>query len=257
MARLIRRGIGRRNIEKALNRGEFVTQSLEGIESAYAGLCDEAEKYMGDSRQSRFWAIVQSNLGLLLRPVVQESAAAMDRSMLSAMMRWNAGMCRAEELRRCAAALFGKWFYEECLPEFDSMYKKLDGELKERLDECIAAAMEANGVRPVHLHIFSTEDFAVSLREKLIKERPAAVENRIYSSMPTVIRDTRIPFLRRRRLRKGVDSFFAARRAEGDEHCGFICDAVMDEKLALEHANAVLSALAKSLTAEKLRILME
>lgn len=251
MARLKRRGIGMVNIERALTREEYLRQSAEGLENAYAQLRKEARDLAGDADGSFFWELMLKSQCALLRPVVHECSAAMDRCLLSEMMYWNAGMCSAFELSSRAGDSFEKWFGEEFLPSFDELCVALDAGLLKALDGYICSAMERDGVHPVHLRSFSTAAFTGAFRRRMEELIPTLVRSRMEASVPPAIRDSRLAFVRRRKLRRAAKQFFAMQESEGDERRSFIGDALADVDFVLDHANAVLMALVNSINEEK------
>lgn len=255
MARLKRRGIGMVNIERTLNREEYLKQSAEGLGQAYERLWMESKQLAGDVGNSFFWALMLKSQSALLRPVVHECSAAMDRCLLSSIMYWNAGMISASELSRNAFDSFEKWFRQELLPRFDEHCTTLDAKILQELDGYVCSAMEQDGVHPVHLQSFSTAEFTDAFRLRMEELIPELVRSRISASVPDAVRDSRLAFIRRRRLRRAVAQFFKMQEAEGDERRSFIVDELVDVDFVIDHANAVLSALAKSMNDEQARLL--
>lgn len=254
MARLKRRGMGKFNMQRLMLREEYIQQSFEGLDSAYAQLWADAEKCTGDYKNSYFWALMFQVTTFVMRPLTQEVSKRMNREVLSSVMCWNSGMCRASELAHLAFSGFEKWFTEEFLPEHDARCEDADERLLLELNDYVGEAMERDGVHPVHLHYFSTARFYKQLRRLMMDELLPTVEVRIAQLIPAEIRDSRFAFIRRRRLRKGVNSFFELKEAEGAERGAFIGDILIGEKLMLDHANAVMHALGRSIMAEKLRL---
>ena len=251
MARLKRRGTGLANIERSLTREEYLRRSAEALEAAYIQLKKEATYLAGDVNGSFFWELMLKSQCALLRPVVHECSAAMDRCLLSEMMYWNAGMCSASELSSRAGNSFEKWFGEDFLPGFDELCAALDAGLLKALDGYICSAMEQDGLRPVHLRSFSTAQFTAAFRCRMEELIPTLVRERMEASVPPAIRDSRFAFVRRRKLRRAAKQFFAMQEGEGDERRSFIGDALADVGFVMDHANAVLTALVNSINEEK------
>lgn len=254
MARLKRRGIGRFNIERVLNRDEYLRQSVEGLNSAYEQLWADVEKCIGDRENSYFWDLMYRVTISVMSPVVRDVTNMMNRSVLTAMMYWNLNSCPAEELAGFAYKSFERWFTEDLMSAYDELCRETDRRLLLELNEYIGSAMERDGVHPVHLSGFSAAPFYRELRSVMRQELLPAVEAQIARLIPTEIRDSRFAFIRRRRLRRAVSSFFALKDSEGSERHEFFCDILIRDNLMLEHANEVMAALRRSITAEKIRL---
>ncbi len=256
MARLHRRGIGKVNIENAIHRDQYLKESFEALDMAYEKLWADAEKGPGEE-QNLYWDLSCRMTARLLVPVVRETVAAMNRSLLSAIMFWNAGECHAQGIAERAGQIFEEWFREKFLPTFEECYKESDRWLFDEFDKYICRTMENDGVHPVHLRYFSTEEFYEKLRSVMEGSLLSAAKERMALYVPEEIRDTHFGFIRRRRLRKGVESFFAAKKAEGESRYSFAADIIVDDELVLLHANTVLKALRGSIWAEKFRLMGE
>ncbi len=254
MARLYRRGIGKFNIEKRLHGDEYLSQSLEGLDLAYEQLWSDAEANMCDPEKSYFWKLIQGVSMIITTPVVREVTKAMNRFVLSAVMFWNAGECPAAYIGQRAGEMFEKWFVDGLLPEYDRICRETDEKLLGEFDGYICETMEKDGVSPVHLRYFSADSFYKRLREIMVSELLPEAKQRIVCLVPTEIRDSRFAFVRRRRLRRGVASFFAAKEAEGPDRGNFVCEKLINDELIIGHANAVLKGLGSSIWAEKIRL---
>ena len=263
MARLIRRGIGKFYRDRLINKEESLQQSIEGLECAYEQLWADAEKCIGDYENSWFWALMFKVTAGLMTPMTRDMARAMERSIASAMERsiasaamlWNAGRISAGEMGKCAYGEFLNWFYEEFIPEHNARCAQTDETLLYELNGFIKSAMERDGVHPVELKYLCTDDYYRALRRVMEEELLPTVEVKINALVPVEIRDTPIPMLRRRRLRRGLDSLYGMKKEARCDMAGFINDVLITEKMELDHANCVLHALARSIVSEALYLL--
>lgn len=254
MARLKRRGMGKFNMERFMLSEEYIQQSFEGLDNAYEQLWADAEKCIGDHENSYFWALMFRVTTAIMTPLVRDVTKMMNRSVLTAIMYWNVNGCPAAELGGFAYKSFEKWFVEELLPVHDARCEETDAKLMLELNDYVGSAMERDGVHPVHLRSFSTAGFYAQLRALMVEELLPMIEVRIAGLVPDEVRDSRFAFIRRRRLRRAVRSFFEFKEAQGPERGAFIGDILIGEKLMLDHANAVMDALGRSITEEKLRL---
>ena len=119
MARLHRRGIGKFHIDRELMREGALRSRFEGLEAAYEKIWAEAEKCVGDYENSWFWALMLRSTCELISPMVRDIGKMMDRSILSAMMLWNAGEISASEVAARAWEDFSRWFGESLMPEHE------------------------------------------------------------------------------------------------------------------------------------------
>ena len=255
MVRLQRRGIGKFYRDRLANKDESLRQSIEGLEKAYDELWADAEKCIGDHENSRFWALMFRTTSGLMGAAVRDMNKMMERSLLTAVMEWNAGMIRSGEIGKRAFGNFERWFYGEFLPEHDKRCEETDKKLLSELNGFIKETMESNGVHPVELRYLCTDDYYRCLRSTMTEELLPTIEVKMQNLVPDEIRDTRFHFLRRRRLCRGVDSFYARKKELGGEFAGFVCDVLITEKQELEHANSVLHALGRSMVSEALYLL--
>ena len=191
----------------------------------------------------------------LMAPVVRDITKMMDRTLTTAIMLWNAGDISASEIGSRAYADFQSWFMEDFLEAHDKRCSETDGMLLAELNGYICSAMERDGVHPIQLKHLCTDDYYKALRRQMLDELLPTVEQKMKSLVPAEIRDTRIPFLRRKRLCRGLDSFFALKKEQGSERGGFITDVLISEKLELDHANCLLSALKVSITSEEMYLM--
>lgn len=257
MARLHRRGIGKVNIDKALGKNEYILQCFEGLDLAYKKLWDDAVEGSKMEADSYFWTLSRQATERVMIPIVRETVDAMDRCLLSAIMCWNGGHFPAGEIALRAGESFDKWFKEEFIPRQRQRWQESDSFLLDELNEYVCRTMEGDGVHPVHLRYFSTEKICCSVCAVMEERLLPAVKKRIEEYTPSEIRDSSLAFVRRRRLRKGVDSFFALKKAEADERYGFVTEILIDENFVLSHAEALFSSLRGSMWAEKFRLLGE
>lgn len=254
MARLHRRGIGKVNIEKKLNRDEYICQSFEGLDKAYNKLLEDASEGSRKEEDSYFWTLSRCVTDYVILPLIDESLAAMDRCLLSSLMWWNGGKIPSAEIAAYAYESFDKWYSDEFLPLQRKRWQESDAFLMEEIDGYICSAMEEDGVHPVHLELFSTGDFFTALCSVMEKRIMPEVKKRMESYVPRQIKDSSLRFLRVRRLRRGAESFFAIKEAEGDERGKFIMEILLDENLVLSHAETVFRALRGSIWTEKFRL---
>ena len=254
MARLHRRGIGKVNIAKSLCRDEYLRQSFEGLDKAYNRLWDDAVEGSRKEEDSYFWTLSRKVTDYVLVPMINETLAAMDRCLLSSVMWWNGGMISSAEIAAHAYEGFEKWYFEEFLPEQHKRWQESDAFLMEEIDEYICSAMEEDGVHPVHLRLFSTGDFFANISAVMEKRIMPAVKQRMKEYVPLQIKDSSLPFVRARRLRRATDSFFALQKAEGEARGEFIMEILLEENLVLGHAETVFRALRGSIWAEKFRL---
>ncbi len=257
MARLHRRGIGKFNINKRMNCGAYADQSIESLNLAYEQLWNDAEENMCDREKSYFWGLMYGVSAIISTPVVRAVTQAMNRSVLSAVMQWNAGWYGAAEISEKAQEMFEREFMDSILPEFDKNCLETDGKLLAEFDGYIRESMENDGVHPVSLRYFSTEGFYSQLRGIMLDELLPEAKCRLAALVPTEIRDSRFAFVRRRRLRRGMASFVEAKAAEGPDRGYFVCEKLIDDRLIIDHANAVLKGLGSSIWAEIIRLFGE
>jgi len=255
MARLHRRGIGIYYRDRAGMENELLRSRIDALEGAYDRLWADAEKCIGDYKNSWFWALMLRTTGELMAPIVREFPKIMHRSTASAIMYWNAGQITAADIGARAYKDFERWFYEEFMPEYENHCAVMDEKLLERLNTYIAESMERDGAKPVRLPYLSTADYYGALRQQMVEELLPTVEAKLKGMVPSEIKDTRFPVLRRRRLRRGLDSFFEQEKECRAEYCDFITDVLIGEQMELDHANSVLHALGRSIVAEALYIL--
>ena len=255
MARLQRRGIGIYYRDRAGMENELLRSRIDALELAYDRLWADAEKCIGDYKNSWFWDLMLRTTGELMAPLVRELPKMMHRCTASAIMYWNAGQISADDIGARAYRDFERWFYQDFIPEHEKHCEAMDKKLLERLNSYIAESMERDGVKPVRLPYLSTSDYYTALRQQMVDELLPTVEMKLRGMVPSEIKDTRFPALRRRRLRRGLDSFFENEREHGREYCDFVTDVLIGEKLELDHANSVLHALGRSIVAEALYIL--
>lgn len=257
MARLHRRGIGKVNIEKAGRRDEYLAQCFEALDMAYKNLWDDAVEGSKMEADSYFWTLSRQATERVMTPIVKETVDAMDRCLLGNIMCWNAGHFSAEEIARRAGDSFDEWFKEEFMPRQRLRWQESDSFLLEELNGYVCRTMEEDGVHPVHLRYFSTEKVCESLCAMMEEKLLPTVKRRIEEYTPSEIRDSSFAFIRKRRLRKGVDSFFRLKNAEADERYDFVTEILIDENFVLSHAEALFSSLRGSIWAEKFRLLGE
>ena len=100
-----------------------------------------------------------------------------------------------------------------------------------------------------------TDDYYIALRALMQEELLPTVEVKMHTLVPSEIRDSRFAFLRRRRLRRGMDSFYRLKKEQGSRRCGFITDVIITEKMELDHANSLLHALGRSIVGEELYLM--
>ena len=255
MARLERRGLGKFYRDRLMHKDESLQQSIEGLELAYEQLWADAEKCTGDYKNSWFWALMFRTTAGIMGPAVRDMGKMMERSVASAIMEWYAGRISSSEVENRAFDSFQSWFYEDFMPEHDARCSETDGKLLCELNGFIKDVMERDGVHPVELKYLCTDDYYKCLRQKMRDELLPTVEVRIKNLVPREIRDTRFRFIRRRRLRRGLDSLYGMKKALGGEVAGFVSDVLISEKMELDHANAVLHALGRSIVSEALYLL--
>ncbi len=254
MARLHRRGIGKVNITRSLCRDEYLCQSFEGLDKAYNKLWDDAVEGSRKEEDSYFWALSRKVTDYVLAPLINKTLAAMDRCLLSSVMWWNGGKISSAEIAAHAYEGFEKWYFEQFLPEQHIRWQESDAFLMEEIDEYICSAMEEDGVHPVHLRLFSTGVFFTDLCSVMEKRIMPAVKKRMEDYVPLQIKDSSLPSVRARRLRRAADSFFARKKAEGEERGEFIMEILLEENLVLSHADTVFRALRGRICAEKFRL---
>ena len=255
MARLRRRGIGKFHIDRIMLGDKALRSRFDGLEAAYEEIWADAEKCIGDHENSWFWALMFRGTCELMAPMVRDISKMMDKSILTAMMRWNAGEISASAVAESAWEDFGEWFRESLMPEHDRRCGETDKKFLSALNGFIRERMEREGLRPIELKYICTDDYYSSLRCLIQDELLPTLEVKMKALVPAEIRDSRLRLIRRGRLRRGLDSFHSLKSEQGAARVDFITDVLISEKLELDHANSLLHALGRSIVGEELYLM--